>query len=230
MHRPLALPALVVGALLLAGCTPGESDGGLIGTEPESPVTSPSASPAPTTTGSPVEASPTPTPSAEADPAPAVRTAPECTDIASLEWLQSNIDTQLDGPDTFEFTGEGLPGPAAQTAASKSTALVSCTWGIPYSDGAFSVTVLTTTPAIQESLQDALSTSSKYTASESGYMGPDGTAATTYTHLFEDGIGYGLAYAFYDGYWVIAYGTMVSPDDCITLTQKALTATTAINT
>jgi len=216
----LTIPAVVLGAALLSGCTPGDSGGGLVGTVPTSPA--PTSTPATATPSTPA-----PSPTADADPSPEPKAAPECKAIASLEWLKSNFDDQLDGPDEFDFSGDGLPGPTAQNAAAQSDDLISCAWGIPYSDGVFTVSVLAITPEAEEPLVAALQSSAKYDARADSYIGPDGVPAPTFSHTFEDGIGFGLAYAFYDGYWVIASGTMISPDDAVVLTQKALTAATA---
>lgn len=230
MRRYLAIPAVALSAVLLTGCFPGRTDGGLVGTGPESPAAAPTPSVtsyagAPTPT--PVEPAPTSTPSAA--PTAETAVAPECADIASLESLQANFHDELDGPDEYEFSGAGLPGPAAQQAAGESETLRACAWGIPGSDGVFTVSVHTIAPDVQDPLVTALASSSKYTAREDGYLGPDGAPATTFSYLFEEGIGYGLAYAFYDGYWVISSGTMISPDDAVTLTQKALAATVGAN-
>ncbi|MEW1835994.1 hypothetical protein [Microbacterium sp. NPDC079995] len=168
-----------------------------------------------------------PTPSAT--PVPEAAVAPECTDIVTLEWLQENFHDQIDGPDEYEFSGAGLPGPAAQRAADESETLRACAWGIPGSDGVFTVSIHTIAPDVLGPFVSALESSSKYTSREDGYVGPDGPPAMTFSYAFEEGIGYGLSYAFHNGYWVISSGTMISPDDAVALTQKALTATAAAN-
>lgn len=228
MRRNLALPAIALSAALLTGCSQGETDGGLVGADPESPAAevAPSASAPPATT-TPVAPGAGTTPSVT--PVAGEAVAPECTDIATLEWLQENVHDQIDGPDEYEFSGAGLPGPAAQRAADRSETLRACVWGIPGSDGVFTVSVHSISPDEQAPFVAALESSSKYTARDDTYLGPDGEPATTFSHMFDEGIGYGLAYAFYEGYWIISSGTMISPDDAVVLTQKALTATAAVN-
>ena len=219
-RRLLAVPAIAIASALLSGCVPGQSDGGLIGTGTESPVAeaTPSAT-APTPTRAPAAPSPSPTPTAVA------AVTPECTDIATLEWLRTNIHDEIDGPDEQEFVVDRLPGPVAKFAATESEMLRQCTWGIPMSDGIFHVSLHRIDPEVRQRLLGTLASSPAYHARQDGFTGADGEPAPTYSHTVESGIGYRLAYAFYNEYWVIASGTMISPDDAVQLTHKALTAT-----
>ncbi|MCK6080587.1 hypothetical protein KZX37_12930 [Microbacterium sp. EYE_5] len=217
----LILPAIAGIVVLLSGCMPGRTDGGLIGIESESPAAEVSRTPVPTpaATAEP-DASPT------AAPSPASLVAPECDAIASLDWMHQNLDDEIDEPveNVDEFSPESLPGPAAQRAAAGSDPLGSCTWGIPGSDGAFTVSFLAIPPNERTTLITALESSPTYTRREDGYVADDGRPAPTYSHLFEEGIGYGLAYSFHGGFWVSVAGTMISPDDAVELSSMALDA------
>lgn len=230
MHRRLTtVPALALGVILLSGCAAGESDGGLVGSEPESPAAEPT--PATTFPGTPVATAPAPVPSptGTARPWPDSRVAPDCEDVATLDWLHENYDPEIDGPDEdyYEFTPESLPGPAARRAAAESSFLGSCTWGIPGSDGAFTVTFLDIQSDVQASLISALDSSPEYIERTDGYVTSDGEPAPTYVHEFQEGIGTAVAYAFHDRYWVSASGTMLSTDNIVEMSAKALAAAAA---
>lgn len=208
MHRRLTLTATALLAVLaLTGCT-----GAAAETEP---ATSQAPAPSPTSPA-------TPTTSEPAWPESAI--APECEDVISLDWLTTNIDPRIEGPDIFTPTSEWITGPVAQEAFDDSAFLAGCTWGIPQSDGGFYVIVMAVTPEVQEPLTEAFATSGVYDVREDEYVDSDGTKAAVYSRDLTDGIGSGYAHGFHSGYWVIVNGTLVNPDSAAEVANMALAA------
>lgn len=122
-------------ALLLAGCTPLPSP---------SPADSPSES-----------ASPTATPSATPEAAPL--TIPECETLLPITLAQEYFS------DNTEFFGELSPSqfgvfgvPEAGTALAGASQWRFCIWGVPASDGAFTLLVAEITPEDRSALEAAL--------------------------------------------------------------------------
>lgn len=213
-RRPLYALALV-GALALTGCNgpnlpapPSPSESVIVGSE-QTPSAAPSAEP--------TEASaPSPTPTTEALPT----TAPECSELLSTAWLQGHIDERLEDPREFHtFTGDGLPGPVAQKVFETASVLRFCGWGIPNSDGGFSLTVLSIEPAAQETLVNAMAGSRLYTH-RIEYSDP------IYSRSLDNGIGWGFAQGFAEGYWVVSQGTMIDPDTSSEFVHMALEVAT----
>lgn len=93
--------------------------------------------------------------------------------------------------------------------------LRSCFWGIPETDGGFSVAVLTIGSEDEQTLTDALASSDVYTTrNDVGYP--------MYTRTIEDGIGASFAQGFAHGYWVVAQGTMLSEEHAAVIANRAL--------
>lgn len=173
----------------LVGCTPsGQAD----------PTPSDSAS-----------ASTLPSPSAASDDPP-VTDAPvdeidleslACTDLLDLAVVQAQFAADAEfiaqlGPG--EFTGI-MAGPVAETALTEAPQTIGCVWGVPQSDGAFTVVVA----ALSQSSRDALTTalgSSVFTGSLIG-------TAPAYTWEREDALGLlTTVYAFASPLWVTVTG------------------------
>lgn len=201
MRTRAAVALAVLGIIALAGCTPE--------TEP---------APTPTTdliVGS--EQTSTSSPSVTSDAADAEPTeAPSCDELAPLDWLHERIHPDIaSSHGDYTFTADGLPGPVAKDAFQRSTVLRSCAWGIPETDGGFTVAVLTIDAHDEQTLTDALASSEVYTTrDDAGY--------TMYTRTIEDGIGASFAQGFAHGYWVVAQGTMLSEEHAATIVNLAL--------
>ena len=136
MRRPLLLVPAALAVLALTACGP---------TTTPSPSASASASPT-------AAASPTPTPT------PVALVIPDCEDLLSLEQARALFS------DNTEFFGQ-FPGvefgghfeiPEIGTAISGASQSTTCRWGVPNSDGAFSLLVAEITPADRASLTAAL--------------------------------------------------------------------------
>ena len=133
--------ALLAAALIpvLAGCD----------VTVEIPSTTESAEPTPIETVTPTET---------ADPVVETLTIPDCETLVPLALAKSTF------ADSTEFLGELVPTeyypwwqvPAVNAAISGVTVARSCWWGIPNSDGAFSLLVAEIDPATRASLEAAL--------------------------------------------------------------------------
>ena len=173
MTRITAAIATAVIATVLVGCTP-------------TPAPAPSSSGDPT----PVETvSPTEEPVVE--PVIEALTIPDCETLLPIALARSSF------ADSTELLGETVPTayypwyqlPAVNTAIAGVTVARSCWWGIPNSDGAFSLLVAEIDPAIQVSVEAALDSAGfsstsmgTLTARENGRDGEVGYEAET--HLF----------------------------------------------
>jgi len=211
--RRRAVLAIAVGMLALAGCggpnlpaPPSSSESLTVGSE-QTPSAEPSA----------VPTAPSSTPTAETLPA----STWECNELLSTAWLRDHIDERLEDPREFgTFTDDGLPGPVAQKAFESARVLRFCGWGIPESDGGFSLTVLSIEPAAQETLIGAMAGSRLYTR-RIEYTNP------IYSRFLDDGIGWGFAQGFAAGYWIVSQGTMIDPDTASEFVYMALEAATS---
>ncbi|MFJ6679417.1 hypothetical protein ACIQLK_09855 [Microbacterium sp. NPDC091382] len=219
MHRHLlAIPAFAFAIVVLSGCNPGDSGGGLVGSDSESPVVvaTPTAA---TPTGSAPSPSPTPAEFAAEKPT----SAPDCGSLLDVNWAQSALDPRVEGPDDYTATSSekpGQPGPVAQTALERSDLLRVCGWGIPHTDGGFGASVYAIQAEDRTQLTEALAGSDVWTEHRE-------FTRTVYSRVWDSGIGYGLAYGFADGYWVISSGSLVSPDDAATVVRMSLEALVA---
>jgi hypothetical protein len=129
------LPLAGVALLLLAGCTPGGS---------------PSASPTPSGAAS---ESPTPSPTAE----PAPLTIPECDILLPLADAQAAFSENTEFLGEFETSQFGIEGvPAAAAAVTGASQVRYCGWGVPFSDGAFSLLVAEISAADRATLDATL--------------------------------------------------------------------------
>lgn len=142
--------------------------------------------------------------------------APPCDELAPIDWLHERIHPDIEPfHGGYEFTADGLPGPVAKEAFLSSTVLRSCFWGIPQTDGGFSVAVLNIKPGDEQTLAAALAASDVYTTR-------DDVGYTMYTRVIEDGIGASFAQGFAHGYWVVAQGTMLSEEHAAIIANLAL--------
>jgi hypothetical protein len=126
-------------ALLLAGCTPAA--------QPSTPVASPS-----------VTESPTPTAEPTTEPVVEALTIPECETLVPLAYAVE----QFGG--STAFFGElaaseylfRMTVPGAPEVLTSAEVYRGCSWGVPNSDGYFSLAVASITPETSASLQSAL--------------------------------------------------------------------------
>ncbi|MCR2826415.1 hypothetical protein [Microbacterium sp. zg.Y909] len=213
MNRRSLTATVVLAALTLTGCAAAAPE--------EDPATPPS--PAVEQPQEPPTPAPEPAPSAPAWPESAV--APECEDLLSLDWVTTNLDDRVGGPDIETSTEPyWIIGPAAQEAYDASLFLTGCSWGIYQTDGTFHVHVMATAPEVQAPLTDALAASDAYLDRDDGYVSSDGTKAMVYSRDVTYGIGMGYAHAFHSGYWVIASGPLLRPDRAAEVANMALAA------
>ena len=148
--------------------------------------------PTPAPTSTPV-VEPVETTSPAPEPAPVVEplTIPDCETLLPLALAKSSF------AESTEFLGENPPAeyypwwqvPAVNSAIAGVTVARSCWWGIPNSDGAFSLLVAEIDPATQASVEAALTTEGFYplflgsvSGRENGRDGDNGYEAET--HLF----------------------------------------------
>lgn len=155
---------------------------------PESSVTSsaPSATAAPSST-------PIPTP----DPLiiPGCDTLLPLTDAKSLF---SPSTVVLGADDTVPIRGEELP--EIDTAAGNASIAKNCIWGVPNSDGGFTVVVTDISEADAANLQDALLAT--------GFTGASAATVTTLEKEFETAVGWSAqTHYFVSDLWVYVSGT-----------------------
>jgi hypothetical protein len=213
-RRPFAAFA-VAGILTLTGCATAEPEARP--TPSQSAIIGSEQTPTPTPT-----AEETPEPSPEPTAAPLPETAPACDQLLTLDWLRENLDDEIDGPDVGStVTPESLPGPVARETLKSANVIQTCAWGIPRSDGAFHVSVLSVAPEAQQKLIDAMAASSIYTRH-------DDRPYPIYSRTVDDPIGAGgYAQGFAGGYWIIVTGTMTGADTAAQLVGVALDAAVA---
>lgn len=189
--RMLAMAAAaVIAAMTLAGCAGGSA---------------PTGSPSETASSSPDAGAEGPSSSAPPAPQPSTETVefsiPACADQLDLSVVQANFSANA------EFIGELLPeelggvmaGPVAETALSEATQKHGCVWGVPQSDGGFTVVVAELPSASRDTLTAELAASS-FTGSLIG-------TSPAYTWEREDAIGtITTVYAFASPVWVTVTG------------------------
>lgn len=124
-----------------------------------------------------------------------------CTDLLDLAVAQAQFGADAQfiaelGP--TEFAGI-MAGPVAETALTEATQKIGCIWGIPQSDGAFTVVVAALPQASRDTLTTALGTS-VFTGTLIG-------TAPAYTWERDDALGmFTTVYAFASPLWVTVNG------------------------
>ncbi|WP_292707193.1 hypothetical protein [Microbacterium sp. 67-17] len=125
-----------------------------------------------------------------------------CTDLLDLAVAQAQFGADAQfiaelGPG--EFAGI-MAGPIAENALSEATQQIGCIWGIPQSDGAFTVVVAALPQASRDTLTTALG-SSVFTGTLIG-------TAPAYTWERDDALGmFTTVYAFASPLWVTVTGS-----------------------
>lgn len=201
-------------ALVLTACVPEPPT-----TDPTSPAPTastpgavsptgsvPSASPMPTASPSPTSttpATPTPTPTASTDPGTPSRVVlPACANLLPLSTVHALFGDAAEPLDAGGSAADRMPGPRAAEAARSARQTVVCSWGIPFSDGGFSVVAAELSTASRDSLLASLRGASSYRATRI-----DG--ATAFTHSEESEFGtIGVVYVFEGRVWITVTGTL----------------------
>ena len=176
-------------SIALVGCTPsGDPDP----TPSASDTASTEPSPDATSDGPPM----TEPPADEID-----LDALACTDLLDVAVARAQFgpDAQFIAQlDPGELTGI-MAGPGAETALTEATQTIGCIWGIPQSDGAFTVVVAALPQASRDTLTTALG-SSVFTGSLLG-------TSPAYTWERDDALGvFTTVYAFASPLWVTVTG------------------------
>ena len=197
----------VVGILGVAGCSA------------EAPEATPSATVTVTAPASPSASTPSP----EATPL----SIPDCQTLVPLDVVQSQPSWS-----GFAFIGQyddaaeavAVPGPLAAEVAEGASSRRDCLWGVPSSDNAVAVHVLTIEQADQDRLVAALE------GAPEEYTGSEISGATAFSTQAPVGIGEGtIVYAFEDGAWIIMSGHDDDPAVASAVIGTALESIRAAN-
>ncbi|MBH0022878.1 hypothetical protein [Salinibacterium sp. SWN248] len=168
---------LVSGAL--AGCVPAEPESATTASAPPA-TASPSSSPIPT-------------------PDPLI--LPGCDTLLPLNDAKSLFSPStvvLGADDTIPIRGDELP--EIDTAAGNASVAKNCIWGVPNSDGGFTVVVADISEADATNLQDALLAT--------GFTGASAGTVTTLEKEFETAVGWSAqTHYFVSDLWVYVSGT-----------------------
>lgn len=167
---------------VLAGCVPSES--------------TTSSSPAPTAT-----ATLSVTPSSTPVPTPDPLILPGCDTLLPLSDAKSLFSPStvvLGADDTIPIRGDELP--EIETAAGNASIAKNCIWGVPNSDGGFTVIVTDISEADATNLQDALL--------DFGFVGATAGTVTTLEKEFETAVGMTAQTHYFVGdLWIYVSGT-----------------------
>lgn len=160
-------------------------------------------------------------PTAEPDVTPPSQRAafPDCANLMGIEQVRvSANDDRFEGPDPLEITETpDALGPAAQDAFDTAADVVGCTYGIPQTDGGFSVMVLDIDEEAASELVSALAASDEYEHTTRGEI-------AMFSKGIPEGLGTYLGYAFADDVWAIVHGSMVGPTTSVNVAADAVAA------
>lgn len=159
-------------------------------TETSSPAPSPAPSPSPSPTGS---ASPD-------DPDAAV--LPECDRLLPLDTVRAVFGDDAEAIPAAGDPADHMPGPLAASTVRAAAQAEMCTWGIPFSDGGFSVVTAELTSDARSRLVRSLRSSSSYTE-----RAVAGEPAFSYEAESELG-STTVVYVFVDTVWITVDGTL----------------------
>ncbi|KAA9085434.1 hypothetical protein [Microbacterium radiodurans] len=163
-----------------------------------------------------------PTAEPEVTPPPQRAALPDCANLMSIEQVRVSVnDDRVEGSDPLEvIAAPDVLGPAAQDTFDAATDVVGCTYGIPQTDGGFSVTVLVVDAEAASELVNALGESDQYERTTRG-------AIVMFSKDIPEGLGTYLGYAFADDVWAIVHGTMVGPTTSVNVAADAVAAVLA---
>lgn len=159
----------------------------------------PAEEPEPSVSPSP---SPSPSPSASPGAPDASAVLPACGELLPIAVVR---DLFADAAEPLEATGspaDHMPGPLAASTVREASQSRMCTWGIPFSDGGFSVVTAQITAAAQSRLLTSLRSARSYTE-----RAIDGEPAFTYTAETELGTTT-VVYVFVGDVWITVNGTL----------------------
>ncbi|RZI95910.1 MAG: hypothetical protein EOO67_01595 [Microbacterium sp.] len=162
---------------------------------PVDPVPSETAAPSP---------SPSPSPSATPDSpdAPDAAVIPSCGELIPLPVVRALF---ADAADTIAVSGspaDHMPGPLAARTVRTASQAEMCAWGVPASDGGFSVVTAEITAKARDELIDALRSASGYRERALG-------GEIAFTREVDNELGTTtVAYVFVDTVWITVNGTL----------------------
>ncbi|MDD7944713.1 hypothetical protein PUW79_08740 [Microbacterium sp. NE2HP2] len=163
-------------------------------------------------------------PTAEPDVTPPSQRAalPDCSNLMGIEQVRVSVnDDRVEGPDPLDvIEAPDVLGPAAQDAFDTAADVVGCTYGIPQTDGGFSVMVLDIDEATASELVSALAESDEYEHTTRGEI-------AMFSKGIPEGLGTYLGYAFADDVWAIVHGSMVGPTTSVNVAADAVAAVLA---
>ncbi|WP_425839556.1 hypothetical protein [Microbacterium sp. PA5] len=173
-----------------APATPGPTTPTLPGT--------PTATPSPTATTTP---SPTPSPTATAGASDRA-VLPSCGTLLPLSTVHALFGDAAEPLDAGGSAADHMPGPLAAETAARAVQSEVCSWGIPFSDGGFSVVAAELTTAARDRLVSSLRTAASYRATTIA-------GATAFTHSEESEFGtIAVVYVFTGRVWITVTGTL----------------------
>lgn len=182
------------------------------------------SSPSPTDSrGTPATGAASPTAEPDATPTSQRAAFPDCANLLGIEQVRASLDDddRVEGPDPLEvIEAPDVLGPAAQDLFETATDVVGCSYGIPQTDGNFSVVVLDIDAGAASELVSALVASDEYEHTTRGDI-------AMFSRGIPEGLGTYLGYAFADDVWAIVHGTMVGPTTSVNIAADAVAAVLA---
>ena len=161
--------------------------------------TQPSEEPEPSASPTP---SPSPTPSSSPGAPDASAVLPACGELLPIAVVR---DLFADAAEPLKATGspaDHMPGPLAASTVREASQSRMCTWGIPFSDGGFSVVTAQMAAPAQARLLSSLRSAQAYTE-----RAIDGEPAFTYSAETELGTTT-VVYVFVGDVWITVNGTL----------------------
>ncbi len=179
----------------------------------------------PSPTGSretPATSAVSPTAEPDVTPPPQRAALPDCSELMSIEQVRVTVGVdRIEGPDPLEvIEAPRVLGPAAQETFDAAIDVVGCTYGIPQSDGKFSVMVLDVDEAAASELVSALAESDEYEHTTRGEI-------AMFSKDIPEGLGTYLGYAFADDVWAVVHGTMAGATTSVNVAADAVAAVLA---
>lgn len=155
-------------------------------------------------------------------PPPERAALPDCSNLMGIGQVRASVDDdRVEGPDPLEvIEAPDVLGPAAHDAFDTAADAVGCTYGIPQTDGGFSVMVLDIDEATASELVSALAESDEYEHTTRGEI-------AMFSKGIPEGLGTYLGYAFADDVWAIVHGSMVGPTTSVNVAADAVAAVLA---
>ncbi len=164
---------------------------------PDLPAAPAESTPPPSATPTPT-ASPSPTPDAGGPGA----VLPACANLLPLSTVHALFGDAAEPIETGGSAADHMPGPLAADTVRSARQTEMCTWGIPFSDGGFSVITAELTRSARDRLIASLRAASSYAERTL-----DGEVS--FTHEEESELGTtAVVYVFVDDVWITVDGTL----------------------